>query len=139
MFRIAKPEPDEYAEYYGKYIQLVGEDAMATLRASNAVTARLLSGVAEPQACERPVLDRVAGQPIGARRTGRFVGVGAAREERRRPDGEAQRGRGTPVWSLSSSHERILHRQSNAAHPRRLSLFSQRQVAGRRGGRADGT
>lgn len=58
MFRIASPEPDEYAEYYGKYIRLVGDDAMATLRASSASTARLLSGVAEPQAMFRYAPDK---------------------------------------------------------------------------------
>ena len=50
MFRIDRPEPDEYFEYYGRYIALAGEDAMATLRASAAATPRLLSGVTEPQA-----------------------------------------------------------------------------------------
>ena len=53
MVRIPKPEPDEYAEYYGKYIRLVGDDAIATLRASGAGTTRLLSGVTEPQAMFR--------------------------------------------------------------------------------------
>ncbi len=50
MFRIDRPEPDEYFEYYGRYLGLSGEDAIATLRASAAATPRLLSGVSEPQA-----------------------------------------------------------------------------------------
>jgi uncharacterized damage-inducible protein DinB len=53
MFRIDRPEPDEFFEYYGRYIGLSGDDAMATLRASAAATPRLLSGVTEPQAMFR--------------------------------------------------------------------------------------
>lgn len=53
MFRIDRPEPDEFFEYYGRYIGLTGDDAMATLRASAAATPRLLSGVTEPQAMFR--------------------------------------------------------------------------------------
>lgn len=53
MLQIAKPEPNEYFEYYGRYIEKVGDDAMATLRASAAATPRLLSGVTEPQAMFR--------------------------------------------------------------------------------------
>ncbi|MCE9626583.1 MAG: DinB family protein [Candidatus Eisenbacteria bacterium] len=53
MFRIDRPEPDEFFEYYGRYIGLSGEDAMATLRASAAATPRLLSGITEPQAMFR--------------------------------------------------------------------------------------
>jgi hypothetical protein len=53
MVRIPKPEADEHVPYYGKYIQLVGDDALAALRASSAATPRLLSGVAEPRAMFR--------------------------------------------------------------------------------------
>ena len=53
MFRIPKPEPDEHLEYYGKYIALVGDDAMAALRTQAAGTPRLLAGVGEPQAMFR--------------------------------------------------------------------------------------
>lgn len=53
MFRIDRPEPEEFFEYYGRYIGLTGDDAMATLRASAAATPRLLSGVTEPQAMFR--------------------------------------------------------------------------------------
>ena len=53
MFRILKPEPDEHLPYYGKYIALVGDDAMAALRAQAAATPRLLSGVNESRAMFR--------------------------------------------------------------------------------------
>ena len=53
MVSIDKPEADEHIPYYGKYIQLVGDDALATMRASSAATPRLLSGVAEPRAMFR--------------------------------------------------------------------------------------
>ena len=50
MIRIAKPAADEFIPYYSKYITLVGEDALAALRAGAAIAPRLLSGVSEPQA-----------------------------------------------------------------------------------------
>ena len=53
MFRIPKPEPDEHLPYYGKYIALVGDDAMAALRSQAATTPRLLSGVNESRALFR--------------------------------------------------------------------------------------
>ena len=53
MLRIPKPEPDEYLAYYGKYIALVGDDAMSALRAQAASTPRLLKGVTEKQAMFR--------------------------------------------------------------------------------------
>ncbi len=53
MVQIPKPEPDEYLEYYGKYIALVGNDALAALRSQSASTPRLLSGVSESQAMFR--------------------------------------------------------------------------------------
>ena len=53
MVRIDKPEPDEHIAYYGKYIALVGDDALAAMRASSAATPRLLSGVTEAQAMFR--------------------------------------------------------------------------------------
>jgi len=53
MIRIPKPAPDEHAPYYARYIALVGDDALAALRAGSASTPRLLSGVTEPQALFR--------------------------------------------------------------------------------------
>jgi uncharacterized damage-inducible protein DinB len=53
MIRIPKPEAGEHDPYYGKYIALVGEDALAALRANSASTPRLLSGVSESQALHR--------------------------------------------------------------------------------------
>ncbi len=53
MVRIPKPEPDEHLPYYGKYIALVGDDAMAALRSQAATTPRLLSGVNESRALFR--------------------------------------------------------------------------------------
>jgi hypothetical protein len=53
MLRIPKPELDEYLAYYGKYIALVGDDAMSALRAQAASTPRLLKGVTEKQAMFR--------------------------------------------------------------------------------------
>jgi len=47
MIRIAKPEADEYLAYYGKYIALVGDDALTALRAQAASTPRLLQGGSE--------------------------------------------------------------------------------------------
>lgn len=53
MLRIAKPEPTEHNPYYSKYIKLVGDDALAAMRAGSASTPRLLSGVTETQAMFR--------------------------------------------------------------------------------------
>ena len=53
MIRISKPTAPEFNPYYGKYINLVGDDALAALRAGGASTPRLLSGVSEPQAMFR--------------------------------------------------------------------------------------
>jgi hypothetical protein len=53
MIRIPKPGPGEHLEYYAKYIAMVGDDAMAALRAQAASTPRLLSGVTESQAMHR--------------------------------------------------------------------------------------
>ena len=53
MLRIPKPRPDEHAEYYSRYIRLVGDDALAALRAQSASTPRLLSGLSEAQANHR--------------------------------------------------------------------------------------
>ena len=61
MLRIPKPQPDEYLAYYGKYIALVGEDAMSALRSQAASTPRLLKGVTESQAMCRQRLS--AGRP----------------------------------------------------------------------------
>ena len=53
MIRISKPAAQEFNPYYGKYITLVGDDALAALRAGGAATPRLLSGVSEQQAMFR--------------------------------------------------------------------------------------
>ena len=53
MIRIPKPQPEEHAEYYSRYIKLVGDDALAALRAQSASTPRLLSGLSEAQAMHR--------------------------------------------------------------------------------------
>ena len=53
MIRIPKPRPEEHAEYYAKYIKLVGDDALGALRSQSASTPRLLSGLSEAQAMHR--------------------------------------------------------------------------------------
>ena len=54
-----RPEPTEYAEYYGKYISLVAEgDILATLRTQLEETLRLLEGISETQANFRYAPDK---------------------------------------------------------------------------------
>jgi uncharacterized damage-inducible protein DinB len=53
MIRIPKPQAGEHDPYYSKYIQLVGDDALAALRSGSESTPRLLSGVDESQALFR--------------------------------------------------------------------------------------
>jgi len=53
MIRITKPQAEEHAEYYARYIKLVGDDARSALRAQSASTPRLLSGLSEAQAMHR--------------------------------------------------------------------------------------
>jgi hypothetical protein len=53
MIRIPKPQAEEHAEYYAKYIKLVGDDALGALRAQSASTPRLLAGLSEAQAAHR--------------------------------------------------------------------------------------
>lgn|SRR5262245_11467910 len=53
MIRIPKPEAGEHDPYFNKYIKMVGDDALAALRAGSASTPRLLSGVSESQAMFR--------------------------------------------------------------------------------------
>lgn len=86
MFQIPKPEPDEYAPYYGKYIEKVGEDAIATLRASSATLVRMMSGVAEPQAMFRYAPDKwcvkeVIGHVIDTERVFTYRALSVARED----------------------------------------------------------
>ncbi|HMI31350.1 MAG TPA: DinB family protein [Candidatus Limnocylindrales bacterium] len=51
---ISRPAPDEFFEYYGKYIALVpGEDAMPALRDQIAETTRLLGPLDESKALHR--------------------------------------------------------------------------------------
>lgn len=83
MVRIPKPEPDEFIPYYGKYIALVGDDALSTMRASSAATPRLISGVSEAQAmfryapgkwCVKEVLGHIIdGERVFAYRALRFA------------------------------------------------------------------
>ena len=53
MIRNTKPQAEEHAEYYARYIKLVGDDALSALRAQSASTPRLLSGLSEAQAMHR--------------------------------------------------------------------------------------
>ena len=53
MIRITKPQAEEHAEYYARYIKLVGDDALSALRAQSASMPRLLSGLSEAQAMHR--------------------------------------------------------------------------------------
>jgi uncharacterized damage-inducible protein DinB len=51
---IARPAPDEFFEYYGKYIDLVpGDDALPALRSQIVETARLLKPLDEAKALHR--------------------------------------------------------------------------------------
>lgn len=51
---IARPAPDEFFEYYGKYVDLVpGNDALPALRDQIAETARLLKPLDEAKALHR--------------------------------------------------------------------------------------
>ena len=86
MFRVPKPQPDEYAEYYGKYIRLVGDDAIATLRSSGAGTPRLLSGVTDPQAMFRYApgkwsVKEVLGHVLDVERVFMYRALSIARED----------------------------------------------------------
>lgn len=51
---IPKPQTDEYAPYYSRYIELVpGDDALPALRSQIEVTLRLLSGLSDAAALHR--------------------------------------------------------------------------------------
>ena len=87
MIRIPKPEPDEHIAYYGKYIALVGSDAMAALRSQAATTARLLAGVNESQAAFRYApgkwsVKQVLGHVLDAERVFAFRALCFARQDR---------------------------------------------------------
>ena len=87
MVRIPKPEPDEYLAYYGKYIALVGADALSALRAQSAGTPRLLSGVTESQAMFRYApgkwcVKEVLGHVIDGERVFGYRALRFAREDR---------------------------------------------------------
>ena len=87
MFRIPKPEPDEHLPYYGKYIALVGDDAMAALRSQAATTPRLLSGVNESRALFRNApgkwsVKEVLGHVIDGERVFGHRALRFAREDR---------------------------------------------------------
>jgi hypothetical protein len=47
MQRIARPAPDEYLAYYGRYIDLVGDDLFGALREGAEATRRLLEPLPE--------------------------------------------------------------------------------------------
>lgn len=52
--RVARPEPSEYFEYYGKYIaRVTADDACDALAAQRIETAALLAGLSEAQAMHR--------------------------------------------------------------------------------------
>jgi uncharacterized damage-inducible protein DinB len=53
MLRIPRPAPDEHLPYYGKYIALVGDDAMSALREQGPQTVELLTGVDDAKALHR--------------------------------------------------------------------------------------
>ena len=54
LFRIERPAPGEYKEYYGRYIDRVpGDDAIEALATQVEVTDRLLRGLSEAQAMHR--------------------------------------------------------------------------------------
>ena len=52
--RIFRPQPDEYAPYYARYIELVpGDDALPALRSQIEGTLQLLSGLSDAAALRR--------------------------------------------------------------------------------------
>ena len=53
MPRIPKPAPDEHLSYYGKYIALVGDDALVALREQAPRTVALFAGLDEGRALHR--------------------------------------------------------------------------------------
>src|SRR5438874_2215795 len=53
MVTIPKPAPDEHLAYYGKYIALVGDDALVALREQAPLTVALFAGVDETRALHR--------------------------------------------------------------------------------------
>lgn len=86
MVHITKPEPDEYAPYYGRYIQLVGGDAISAMRSQGAGTPRLLSGVTETQAMFRYepgkwCVKEVLGHVVDAERVFAYRALRFARED----------------------------------------------------------
>lgn len=87
MVRIPKPGTDEYVEYFGRYIKLVGDDAMGALRAQAAGTPRLLSGVSESQALFRYApgkwsVKEVLGHIMDGERVFAYRALRIAREDR---------------------------------------------------------
>src|SRR5712692_69751 len=87
MSRIPKPEPDEYLAYYGKYIALVGDDALAALRTQATITPRLLEGVNETQAMFRYApgkwcVKEVLGHILDGERVFGYRALRFAREDR---------------------------------------------------------
>lgn len=58
MLRIPKPAPDEHLPYYGKYIALTGDDALAALRDQAPRTVKLFAGVDETRALHRYAPDK---------------------------------------------------------------------------------
>ena len=86
MIRISKPAAPEFNPYYQKYINLVGDDALAALRAGGASTPRLLSGVSEPQAMFRYApgkwsVKEVLGHIIDGERVFSYRALRIARED----------------------------------------------------------
>ena len=56
---MTRPEPSEYAAYFGKYLDLVaGDDLLVTLPAQSAKTLAFWRGISEEEACLRPSAER---------------------------------------------------------------------------------
>jgi uncharacterized damage-inducible protein DinB len=53
MLLIARPAPDEFAPYYGRYIDLVPDDVLRALRDNGEETRRLLSSLTDAKADHR--------------------------------------------------------------------------------------
>jgi uncharacterized damage-inducible protein DinB len=87
MLRIPKPAPDEHLPYYGKYIALVGDDALSALREQERETVRLLTGVDDTKALHRYATGKwsvkeVLGHVIDGERVFSYRALRIARRDR---------------------------------------------------------
>jgi hypothetical protein len=65
VFKVARPQPDEYAPYYARYISLVeGEDILSTLDHQRRQTMMLLSGRDEPDGDFRYAPDKWSAKEV---------------------------------------------------------------------------